>query len=263
MAEPRRAAEAHPSEELLVELVLDELEPARREHVAAHLAGCPACRQLYARYAEVVDQVLLAAPVVEPPPGFSRSVLAAMDLPPTLAAAQPRAPSPTVGTEPAAHGDVAGPPPTGSGPAPAASATGQEVEQSPRRRGVRWLAAVAAAVVLLSGAAGAGYLWSSRSQVTAVAGTPIVTTTAERVVGAVLPSWYARERVLVVTLSDGRPGVTYNCQLVLADGTRTSAGTWALGTDRSGTWVVDAPAQGAVRMEMVTESGKVWATAEL
>jgi O-6-methylguanine DNA methyltransferase len=60
-----------------VEALWDEMRegvPPRREHVLAHLRGCPTCQELYREYEGVV-YCLSCLPVVEPPSGLVPKIL--------------------------------------------------------------------------------------------------------------------------------------------------------------------------------------------
>jgi O-6-methylguanine DNA methyltransferase len=60
-----------------VEALWDEMRegvPPRREHVLAHLIGCPTCQELYREY-EGVAYCLSCLPVVEPPTGLVPKIL--------------------------------------------------------------------------------------------------------------------------------------------------------------------------------------------
>lgn len=61
-------------EELAPELALGTLPGDQRSAVLWHLDGCVACRQVVKELSDVADALLLAAPEVEPPPGFARRV---------------------------------------------------------------------------------------------------------------------------------------------------------------------------------------------
>ena len=74
--------------------------------------------------------------------------------------------------------------------------------------------------------------------------------------------------LLVLSITGGRPGATYECVLLGADGSRTSGGTWTLadpgyGRTPSGAWLVPVDRTGVVGVELVTPEGKVWASAPL
>lgn len=62
-------------EALAAELALGTVAGAERARALDHLAGCPACRELVDQLARAADNLLLLAPVVEPPPGFESKVL--------------------------------------------------------------------------------------------------------------------------------------------------------------------------------------------
>jgi hypothetical protein len=76
--------------ELAPELALGIAAGEDRSAALHHLTGCQACRQLVSELLLVGDELLLRAPVHEPPPGFESRVLAAMNRPP---ARRRRAPS--------------------------------------------------------------------------------------------------------------------------------------------------------------------------
>ena len=71
-------------EELAPELALGTLPGDQRSAVLAHLDGCTDCRRLLSKLSDTADSLLLMAPEVEPPPGFTRRVMAG------LKPAQPR-----------------------------------------------------------------------------------------------------------------------------------------------------------------------------
>jgi hypothetical protein len=66
---------ACPGDEVLVALALGQLTGIDRAETLDHLAGCPGCRAQVDDLTETADQVLLAAPVDEPPAGFESAVL--------------------------------------------------------------------------------------------------------------------------------------------------------------------------------------------
>ncbi len=69
-------------EELAAELALGTVAGAERARALDHLAGCAPCRELVDQLARVADNMLLLAPVVEPPPGFESKVLARIGVAP-------------------------------------------------------------------------------------------------------------------------------------------------------------------------------------
>jgi hypothetical protein len=235
----------HPEDDLLLDLALSDVDEQRRDSLTSHLALCEPCRTRYAAVADSVDHVLAAAPRVAPPPGFSQSVMTALG----IAGAQP-------GTSP------------GAGVASAAAdgrarSTARAVRAWQRPR--VWLAAVAAVAALLLGAAGTAGLLRGPATTPGVEvaadGAALVTGDGARV-GTVLTSRYQGRPVLVVTLTDGAVGQRYDCQLVLADGTRQSAGSWVLPQQSGTTWVLAHPDTGVTGLEVVTDTG-TWATAKL
>jgi hypothetical protein len=214
----------HPSEDLLLDLALSDVDDAARDRLTTHLALCERCRAAYATLADGVDHVLLAAPRVAPPAGFSGEVLAGMGV---------------------------------AGGAPATPERGT----AGGRRG--WLLAAGVAAGLVIGAVGSAVVLRPAEPAATGAGTPLVTAAGDQV-GDVLESRYRGEPVLVVTVTDGREGATYECVLVLADGERRSAGSWEM-ADSAASWVVDRPEDGAepVAVEMLAGPGRTWATASL
>lgn len=143
----------------------------------------------------------------------------------------------------------------------------------PRRR--RLWPAVAASVLagaLLGGAATLGALAASGVTWPAppAAGaptTPLVTGDGETIGTAGVVRLGAGP-VLVLSITGGRPGATYECVLLGADESRTSGGSWTLadpgyGRTPSGAWLVPVDRTGVVGVELVTPEGKVWASAPL
>lgn len=72
-------------EELAAELALGTVSGAERAAALDHLAGCGPCRNLVDELARVADNVLLLAPVAEPPPGFESRVLSRLGVAPAPA----------------------------------------------------------------------------------------------------------------------------------------------------------------------------------
>jgi hypothetical protein len=67
--------------ELLPELALDVAPGPERAAALAHVAACPACRELLDEAARTVDELMLLAPEHEPPLGFEQRVLAGIGRP--------------------------------------------------------------------------------------------------------------------------------------------------------------------------------------
>jgi hypothetical protein len=222
----------HPDEEVLIDLALSDVDERQRDDLTRHLAECALCRAEYASIADAVDHVLAAAPHVDPPAGFSQSALIAMGI-----------------------GERAG------------ELTGF-LRRLARGGRPRVALAVAAAVAfgLVVGAAGSVAVLQDRGQageVLVAAGTPLLNSEGVAV-GSVQESRHDGQPVLVVTVIDGEAGASYACHLVLADGTREPAGSWALDDVGGGTWVITQPDDAqVVRVEMVTDTGAPWATATI
>src|SRR3954454_3486293 len=70
-------SETHPGDDLIA-LALDDLHPRERTAAVEHLLACPTCREEYDAVAATVENTLVAAPAVGPPPGFEKRVLAAL-----------------------------------------------------------------------------------------------------------------------------------------------------------------------------------------
>lgn len=77
-------------EALAAELALGTVSGAERAGALDHLAGCAACRELVDQLARAADNLLLLAPVVEPPPGFESKVLSRMRVAPVRELRRPR-----------------------------------------------------------------------------------------------------------------------------------------------------------------------------
>jgi hypothetical protein len=65
----------------VAELALEILEPAERDALLAHAAGCDRCRAELQLMAATADRVLLIAPEAEPPVGFEQRAVATMSAP--------------------------------------------------------------------------------------------------------------------------------------------------------------------------------------
>ena len=236
-------ADLHPDEEMLLDLALSDIDQNQRDELTGHLARCDPCRAEYARIADSVDHVLAAAPRVAPPAGFSRSVLAAMG----MAGDDSR----TRVTVDALERNVVD--------LPAAA------HERSRYRPRILVAAIAAAVALLLGVAGAVIVMNPRQDPTALVaadGPALLTRDGSRV-GTVLNTRYDGQSVLAVTLTAGKVGARYDCQLILADGSRQPAGSWVLRQPSGTTWLLDRPDKKVTGLELVTDTGTTWATATL
>ena len=65
--------------EVAPEFALGILDGEQRSDVLLHLDHCAACRRQVGELSETADSLVLLAPEAEPPPGFERRVLGAMD----------------------------------------------------------------------------------------------------------------------------------------------------------------------------------------
>lgn len=219
--------EWHPDPDQLVALALSDASASEQELLVTHLAGCPACRSEYDELSAGVQQALAASPAIAPPAGFSGRVLAAMAA----------TPSPAVSRWPSA----------------------------------RLLVAAAVVVGLLAGIGGtlAVTAWLDRPP-TGTSGfqpdSARLLTAAGEEVGFVGIARREDRTFLLLTVTSGRPGASYECILVAPDGTRSSGGSWTLsaeyGTDvASGAWLVPLSGQQPTDVELVAPSGRVWARA--
>lgn len=216
----------HPEGEELVALALADIEPAEQARLIDHLTTCAPCRDEYAELSDGLAQALAASPAIAPPPGFSGRVVAAM------------------------------------GPAAGAGV------RMPRGR----LLLVAAAVLIgvLSGIGGTLAVVGGLSRPGgnasdhAPVATQLLTATGEAVGSAGITTSRGQTFVLL-NITTGKPGMSYECFLVGRDGQRTSGGKWALtseyGSERaSGSWLVPVSGDAPVGVELVAPSGKVWST---
>ena len=218
----------HPESDELVALALGDVTSDESEHLTAHLASCADCRDEYAALSDGVSQVLTATPAVAPPAGFSGRVLAAM------AAAE----GPTV----------------------------TRIESVRPRRRTFVLVAAAIVLGLALGAGGTLAATSIRQRVVATDHVPVaaqlLNSKGESVGSAGLATLDGRS-YLLINVTSGRPGASYECILVGQDGKRTSGGSWSL-TDEygtgvaSGSWLVPVAGAQPASVELVSPSGNVW-----
>jgi hypothetical protein len=90
----------------------------------------------------------------------------------------------------------------------------------------------------------------------------LTTSDGERV-GTVTTSWMGDQRVIIVSVTDGPVGKHYACRLRLGSGRQIHGGDWTLKGSGGGTWVVEAPVQEVVAVDLVTDSGRLWSSADL
>ena len=237
----------HLTEDALVGLALGDVEAAERERLSLHVDACAVCRAELTGFEDAVRHSLAASPAIAPPAGFSESVVATL-----------------------------------------VRAAGTSAASVPVPGVARWVPWVVAAASLLVGVAlGVGVTFgvlgetpaagpggpsspgptpsASPAATVAPAASVLVTRTGDAV-GTAGTATVDGRRVLVLTVTSGRPGMTYECMLIAPDGTRTSGGTWTLGepygSERAaGTWVVQLADATVSRVELVAPSGAVWSTA--
>ncbi len=292
--------EQHPAVDVLLDLALADVGQGAADLISAHLDVCPACRARYSTVSAGVEDLLAAAPAVPPPPGFSGRVLGAMGLGAMGLGAMGLGPGwegatgahrgkgrPVGSGGPSGagftgpgHAGSAGPGAVGaadqgagagdrgidgaSGPSPAAPApaAGGAVAHGrpPWRRRVALLAA--AGLVVLVGAVGVGIGLMIQEDPPSVVATGQLVSADGSVVGSVFPSRYEGEKVAVVRIEEGGTATSYTCRFVRPDGTTVDAGTWDWHGQEAATWIVPLTPD-ATSMEVVTETGAVWATASL
>src|SRR3954447_24338196 len=130
-------SETHSGDDLIA-LALDDLHPRERTAAVEHLLACPTCREEYDAVAVTVENTLVAAPAVGPPPGFEKRVLAALGVGAPPVPAEPvEQPVPQPARQPAGHRSPA--------------SAGKHLEPRSRRHRGRmhgqWLVAAASAVI--------------------------------------------------------------------------------------------------------------------
>ena len=216
----------HPEDEALLALALADIEPAEQARLIDHLSTCAPCRDEYADLSDGLAQALAASPAIAPPPGFSGRVIAGM--------------------------------------APAASARVR------RPRGRLLLVAAAVLIGLLSGIGGTLAVVGGLPRPAgngsdhAPVATQLLTATGEAVGSAGITTSRGQMFVLL-NITTGKPGMSYECFLVAKDGQRTSGGRWVLTSEygaaqASGSWLVPISGDAPVGVELVAPSGKVWST---
>lgn len=222
----------HPDPDQLVALALADPDSAEAERLVAHLAGCAPCRDDYGEFSDGLQQTLAAAPSVAPPAGFSGRVLAAM-LPAPSSAASP----------------------------------------APQRRPRIRVLAAAAALGLVVGVGGTMTVssWLGRPPDSGTQHPPVaasLVTSAGETVGSVGIATRSGRSYLLLNVTSGRPGASYECFLVDQEGQRSSGGRWSLTTEygaeaASGSWLVPLDGEPPVGVELVAPSGAVWARGRL
>jgi anti-sigma factor RsiW len=254
-------SETHPGDDLIA-LALDDLHPRERTAAVEHLLACPKCREEYDAVAATVENTLVAAPAVGPPPGFEKRVLAALGVGAS-----------TVPSEPVLQ-PVQQPVQPPAVQRPRASAGKHLGTRSRRSLGPvhgQWLAVAASAVLGLALGAGVTHALQDDSAPNppSASNRPAKPPGSQlsmkdgTVVGAVTTSSVGAKQVYVVTVSSGPVGMRYKCQLRLQDGRIVPAGRVLLNS-QSAVWVLPAQPK-AVKLELIARDGKgpLWSTARL
>ncbi len=219
----------HAGPDELLALALQDTGPDERARLADHLAGCDRCAAEYGELELDVQRALAATPSIAPPAGFSGRLLDAM---------------------------------------------GTGTPQAPRRARTRLPLADAAAVLVGVALGVGGATTFLRPETPPLAAPPAATVSAAAalrtsdgdIVGTVGFNELAGRPHLLISIADAPPDLTYDCVVIDASGKRLDGGTWTLTADEgestaSGSWVVEVVSR-PERVEMVTPSGYVWATAE-
>jgi anti-sigma factor RsiW len=214
----------HPDDEL-VELALGDVDEPRRSQLIRHLVDCAQCRTAYDAIAIAVDAVLPAAPEIAPPVGFDQRVLTRIG---------------------------------------AVSAAATEAPQRPARRRRLVIAAAAAVLAILLGGVVAVSQWggSDQSEPPLAGDATLLRTSDGDVVGTVAVTSIEDEPVVVVAVSDPVVGVPYTCRVLLESGRMVDAGRWTVDEPEGHTWITHAPPGEITGMELVTDDGRVWSSAQ-
>ena len=209
----------------LAELAVGSIEASERSSLLSHASACGSCQAALEQMSSVADRLLDETVQIEPPAGFEDRVLG------RLAVAQ---------THPGAS-------------------------RKPRPRLVIGL--LAACALLLAGIAAVSATHSLRTSESAshTLRRGVLTRADGSTNGQVLLLDKPRPMV-VVTVDHPKPFTgRVNCNLVLANGTTATVGTWSYTDVESGTWAVGVSQDwlAAVRMNVVNGEGAIVATSPL
>lgn len=226
-------SQQHPRDTLLA-LALGQLDPEERDATLRHLGTCAECRAEYDELTAGVEAALAATPTVDPPAGFEARVVAAMtrDHPPGWA------------ETPGSGGDRLRP--------------RGRLWNGLRSRWTVGLAGVAAGLAI--GVVGVDQWTPGQPQTSVVTAAPgSLRTDDGTVVGRVTSGFADDVPVLVISVRDGRVGMSYVCRVRLRDGRSLDVATWLMRSPRA-TWVVDAPAGEVEQVLLVANGGDgpVW-----
>lgn len=212
----------------LVELGLGALSEPRRSDLVTQLATCRACRLTYDEIVGGIDVVLSAAPATAPPAGFDVRVLQSLGID------ERRASAPT--------------------------------RLRPTRRRTNMLVAAAALLVALAGGVAVGAVVAERgadSPAQEAADTSTLVKDDGEPVGTASVGWLDDERVLVLSVNKPVVGVGYRCRVLVEGGDAMTLARWESASEDGGTWVVPTPKGKLAGVELVTDSGEVWASTNL
>lgn len=139
-----------------------------------------------------------------------------------------------------------------------------EIRPPEQRRSYRipLLVAAAAIIGISMGAIGARTLLDQET-ITASDNGAVLVTAKGSTVGTVEPSQAGGQQVVVLQVTDGRPGTRYTCRVRLDDGTARDAGEWVMPESGHATWIVPGSSTSMGRVELVTDDGRVWSSARL
>lgn len=237
----------HLEEDLLVELALGQLSGPERSHALGHVAGCPACRRALEEVVAAVDLVLPATPPADPPAGLDEAVL-----------------SRTVGAGPGSAPRARGrwPLPVAAGLAGLLAGVGVTMAVTGEDDAPPAAQPPAATAPATPGEGPAVPDTSLYPDLPEAASTAPLLTSAGEEVGTVHRSVLEGEPVLVMQVSAAPPGVSYECRLVLDDGSVVTAASWRVPADGEALWLVPGdPA--ATTVELVPPGQDTWARADL
>jgi hypothetical protein len=229
--------------EVAPDIALGLLTGEERAAALDHLEGCEACRAEVASLAVTADEVLLASPGAEPPPGFAERVLSRL-------------------TAERAAGDVL----PGVSGAPRTDRAGTPAPRATRHRRRLRVVALAAAAAVLVAVVGLVAVRRDGGGVADEVAVAVMRTGGGHVVGEVTAAGDDPTRVTVdvpgwgeiLERWGGAPAGHYWLVAEHQDGTRTMRALTADVDDWS--MQVDAPVGDIAAVSMVDSDGRVWCT---
>ncbi|WP_150461527.1 hypothetical protein [Nesterenkonia ebinurensis] len=220
----------HPSNDLLLDVVLGHAPADANGQVARHLSECGPCRTTYDELHSALESVLPAAPEATVPVGFDSRVLARLHPSETSSAA--------AWTRPGRH----------------------------RSRTMLTAAAACALGIVIGGAGVYSHerSFSDETEPSAASGeysAELVTADGEAV-GWAATGYDAEGPVLVLTVEEASAGATYTCRGVFEDHSTEVLAEWTIYDDQANIWVLEDSDEPLRALELVDDSGRVWAQAE-